>query len=179
MADIMTVNEVASYLRVNKKTMYRLISEGNIPATKVGHQYRLSKTAVDDWLRKESVSVKVSILVIDDEETILALFQSTLGELGHTVVAAGSSAEGLEFVKQRHFDIVFLDLKMPGMDGADLFRQIKIAEPKLPVIIITGYPDGEMMARALAEGPFGVMKKPFSESDIVATLSNFIRAAKG
>jgi excisionase family DNA binding protein len=128
-SEIMTVGEVAWYLRLNKKTIYRLISEGNIPAAKVGRQYRFSKTAINDWLHKESVKVRISILVIDDEKTIRSLFQSTLEELGHAVVTAGSSAEGLEFVKQRHFDLVFLDLKMPRMDGAELFRQIKIVEP--------------------------------------------------
>ena len=63
---------------------------------------------------------------------------------------------------------------MPGMDGAELFRQIKTIKPRLPVAIITGYPDSEMMARALTYGPFGVMNKPFSESDIIAAVSNFL-----
>ena len=77
-------------------------------------------------------------------------------------------------MKQRDFDLVFLDLKMPGMDGAELFRQIRTIKPRLPVTIITGYPDSEMMVRALAQGPFGVMNKPFGESDIVAAVNTFL-----
>ena len=68
---------------------------------------------------------------------------------------------------------------MPGMDGAELFRQIKTIKPELPVTIITGYPDSEMMARALAQGPFGVMSKPFGESEIIAAVNNFLRIALG
>jgi len=77
-------------------------------------------------------------------------------------------------VKQRDFDLVFLDLKMPEMDGAKLFRRIKTIKPKLPVTIITGYPESDMMAQALAQGPFGVMNKPFDESDIITAVNNFL-----
>ena len=63
---------------------------------------------------------------------------------------------------------------MPVMDGAELFSRIKNIKPKLPVIIITGYPDSDMMSKALAQGPFGVMNKPFSESDIVAAVNTFL-----
>lgn len=175
MAELMTVEEVASYLRVNKKTIYTLISESRIPATRVGRQYRFNKAAIDDWLHEKSIGGKISILIIDDEETIRSLFKETLEELGHNVVAVGASSEGLELLKQQDFDLVFLDLKMPVMDGAELFHQIKVTKPKLPVIIITGYPDSDMMIRALAHGPFGVMNKPFSESDIVKAVQTFAR----
>jgi FixJ family two-component response regulator len=70
--------------------------------------------------------------------------------------------------------MIFLDLRMPGMDGAELFSQIKTIRPKLPVIIITGYPDSDIMARAFAQGPFGVTNKPFGESDIVAAVDAFL-----
>jgi excisionase family DNA binding protein len=174
MAEFITLEEVADYLRVTKKTIYRLLEAGKIPATKVGRQWRFSKSAIDEWLREKSVGTRTSILVIDDEETIRSLLKETLEELGHTVVTVGTASEGLELVKQRDFDLVFLDLKMPGMDGAELFRQIKAIKPKLPVTIITGYPDSEMMARVLAQGPFGVMSKPFSESDIVSAVNSFL-----
>ena len=174
MAELMTVEEVASYLRVTQKTIYRLLERRGIPATKVGRQWRFEKSSIDDWLQRSSVGTKADILVIDDEEMIRLLFKETLEELGHRVVATATSSEGLELVQQRDFDLVFLDLKMPGMDGVELFRQIRVAKPKLPVTIITGYPDSGMMARALAQGPFGVMNKPFSESDIVNAVANFL-----
>jgi len=171
----MTVGELADYLRVTKKTIYRLLGRGKIPANKVGNQWRFEKSLIDDWLRQSSVGAKASILVIDDEEIVRALFKETLEELGHGVTGAETGLEGLELVKQRDFELVFLDLKMPGMDGAELFRQIRTIKPKLPVTIISGYPESDMMARALAQGPFGVMNKPFSESDIVAAVNSFLR----
>lgn len=175
MAELMTLEEVADYLRVTKKTIYRLLRQHKIPASKVGHQWRFEKARIDEWLHQNPVEARGTILVVDDEETIRSLFKETLEELGHRVMVAGAGPEGLDLVKKRDFDLVFLDLKMPGMDGAELFRQIKTIKPKLPVTIITGYPDSDMMARALAQGPFGVMEKPFGEEDIIAAVNNFLR----
>ena len=175
MIELMTINEVASYLRVNKKTVYRLLDRGDIPARKVGHQWRFDKASIDEWLSQKPPEIKGTILAVDDEEIIRTLFKETLEELGHKIITAEGSQQGLELIKQRDFDLVFVDLKMPGMDGAELFRQIKTIKPRLPVIIITGYPDSDVMARALAHGPFGVMNKPFSESDIITAVNTFLR----
>lgn len=177
MAELMTVEEVAGYLRVTKKTIYRLLRRGSIPAIKVGHQWRFNKDSIDKWLKQNSVGTKATILVVDDEEVIQTLFKETLEELGHTVRVAKTGSKALELVKKQDFDLVFLDLKMPGMVGDELFGRIKAIKPRLPVTIITGYPDSGMMRRALAQGPFGVMNKPFTESDIIAAVNTFLRLA--
>jgi excisionase family DNA binding protein len=173
-AKLMTVEEAAVYLRVGKKTIYRLLKKGKIPATKVGRQWRFNKASIDEWLHQKPTEIRANILVVDDEEVIRSLFKKTLEELGHKVVAAETGLKGLEILKQQDFAMVFLDLKMPGIDGAELFRQIKIIRPQLPVIIITGYPDSGIMARALAQAPFGLMYKPFNESDIITAVNTFL-----
>ena len=178
MTELMTLEEAANYLRVNEKTMYRLLKRGSVPATKVGYQWRFDKASIDEWLHQNSIGAKGNILVIDDEEMIRLVFKETLEELGHRVIVAANGSEALELAKQQDFDLVFLDLKMPGMDGAELFRQMKIIKPRLPVIIITGYPESDVMARALAHGPFGVMNKPFNESDVIEAVDNFLRITK-
>jgi len=174
MSELMTVEELAAYLRVTKKTIYRLLRQGKIPATKVGRQWRFEKARIDEWLSHNSVGTRATILVVDDEQMIRSLFKETLEELGHSVITAETGSEGLELVKQRDFDLVFLDLKMPGMVGDELFGRIKAIKPRLPVTIITGYPDSGMMRRALAQAPFGVMNKPFDESDIITAVNNFL-----
>jgi len=174
MVKLMTVEEAAGYLRVGKKTIYRLLKQGKIPATRVGQQWRFNKASIDEWLHQTPAEIGANILVVDDEETIRSLFKKTLEELGHKVVAAETGLKGLELLKQRDFAMVFLDLKMPGMDGAEFFRQIKTTKPQLPVIIITGYPDSDIMSRALAQAPFGLMNKPFDESDIITAVNTFL-----
>lgn len=175
MSELMTLQEVAGYLRVTTKTIYRLLENGRIPAVKVGHQWRFSKSSVDEWLRMSSTVAKPSVLVIDDDEIIRLLFQDTLTEQGYEITVAATSQEGLELSIQKDFDLVFVDLKMPSMNGAQLIHEIQQAKPRLPVVVITGYPDSDLMTRALAEGPIGVMNKPFGESDILRAADVFLR----
>jgi len=174
MPELMTVEELGDYLRFTKKTIYKLLKQGSIPAIKIGNKWRFDKELMDEWLHRNMKGVKAHILVVDDDELIRSLFKETLEEQGHTVVAVGSGAEGIECIKRWDFDLVFLDLKLPEMDGAELLKQMRSAKPELPVTIITGYPGSEMMQRALKQGPFGVMNKPFGESDIVVVVNNFL-----
>ncbi|MFC1966288.1 response regulator [Chloroflexota bacterium] len=178
MPELMTVEELGQYLRFTKKTIYSLLKRGSIPAIKIGNKWRFDKATIDRWLHHSMEGVKARILVVDDDELIRSLFKETLEEEGHTVVVAGNSADGIECVKRWDFDLVFLDLKMPDMDGAELLNQLRSIKPRLPVTIITGYPGSEMMERALKQGPFGVMDKPFDASDIIAAVNNFLHATQ-
>lgn len=178
MAELMTVEELGQYLRFTKKTIYRLLKQGGIPAVKIGNKWRFDKAEIDRWLHHNMKGAKARILVIDDEELIRSIFKETLEEQGHTVVTAGSSTEGIECVRRWDFDIVFLDLKMPDIDGAELLNQLRSIKPRLPVTIITGYPGSELMERAFQYGPFGVMGKPFDATDITAAVNSFLHATR-
>ena len=176
MPELMTVEELGQQLRFTRKTIYKLLKEGVIPAIKIGKKWRFDKAAIDDWLHHNMEGVKARILVVDDEELIRTLFKETLEEQGHTVVTAGSSTEGIECVRGWDFDIVFLDLKMPEIDGAELLKQMRTIKPGLPVTIITGFLNSEMMERALKYGPFSVMGKPFNNVDITVAVNSFLHA---
>jgi excisionase family DNA binding protein len=170
---LMTLEEVADYLHVTKKTIYRLLEKRDIPATKIGRQWRFDKTSIDSWLSRNSTGTTINILVIDDDETICSLFKDTLEEAGHKVTVTSDSSKGLELAKNIKYDMVFLDLKMPGINGTELFKQIRVTKPELPVTIITGYPESALMMTALTYGPFGIMKKPFKSSDVLAAVNNY------
>ncbi len=178
MPELMTVEELGHYLRFTKKTIYRLLKQGSIPAVKIGNKWRFDKAAIDRWLHHNMEGARARILVVDDDEIIRSLFKETLEEEGHTVVTASTGAEGLECVKRWDFALVFLDLKMPDMDGAELLKQLRNIKPRLPVTIITGYPGSEMMERAFKQGPLGVMQKPFDASDIITAVNNFLHVAQ-
>ena len=173
----MTVQELADYLHVNIKTVYRLLERGKIPATRVGHLWRFDKSSIDVWLKTYSTSAVANILVIDDDESVCTLFKEALAENNYQVTAVQNPFQGLELVKTNEYDMVFLDLFLPEIDGANLFRSIKTVKPDLPVTIITGYPDSDLMMNALTCGPFGVMKKPFTPSDIFKAVNNHLRSA--
>ena len=126
----MTLEEVANYLRVTKKTIHRLLKKHAIPATKVGRQWRFDKLSIETWLHHNSVVKIAKFLVIDDDESICSLFKDTLEDVGHMVTTVTESSKGLEYVNDKDYDLVFLDLKMPLVDGAELFKQIRRKKPR-------------------------------------------------
>jgi excisionase family DNA binding protein len=175
MEQLMTVQNLADYLQVTPKTVYRLLEHGSLPATRVGHLWRFDKDEIDAWLRQTSKTATAHILVIDDDKTIGSLFQEALSDTGYEIDVTQDSSRGLEIVENGNYDLVFLDLVMPGVDGAAVFERIRKIKPELPVTINTGYPDSELMARVMAIGPFGVIKKPFTGSDIMTAVHNYLR----
>jgi excisionase family DNA binding protein len=179
MPGVMTIRELAEYLRINIRTVYRLVEKGEIPAAKIGRQWRFDKEIIDAWLRRLSEPYrpqeKTNILVVDDEEMIVELFRETLKTTGFSLLSTTSSVNALHMIEEAHIGLVFLDLRMPGIDGVELFRRIKASKPNLPVVIMTGYPNSDMMAQALAQGPFAIMNKPFSDKDIMEAVNSFLR----
>lgn len=177
MAELLTTKEIAEYLKLRPETVLRKVKKREIPAIKLGGRFRFDKGEVDDWLHQKAAA-KGRILVVDDEEIIRQLFRETLQREGHSVLTAQSGSEALKLIKDWDFDLIFLDLKMPKLNGAETFRKIRRISGTVPIVIITGFPISKLMEEALNQGPFGVMKKPFAPSDIRTAADRFLRTAE-
>ncbi len=178
MEDLLTTKQIAKYLQLNPVTVRRKVAKGEIQAVKIGRQIRFDKAQIDAWLAQNNTGGKVQILIIDDEPVIGQLFKDSLKGSGYQVTTTLSSLEALELVGDRHFDLIFLDLFMPELNGAELFRRIRQMDNHVPVAIITGYPDSDLMGRAMEYGPFTIMKKPFNSDDILNTVRTFAQGVK-
>ena len=174
MQEILTVQELADYLKMKPGTVRHKARKGEIPAFKLDRQFRFDKEQVDRWLSNRMVGRSSHILVVDDEPLVGQLFKGSLEGTGYQVTTTLSSIEALELIGKRHFDLIFLDLLIPEIDGAELFRRIRQTDKKVPVAIITGYPDSDLMSRAMEHGPFTVLKKPFTGDEILNTVRNFV-----
>ncbi len=159
-AEILTIREVAAYLKLPVSTVYRLAERRELPGHKVGRQWRFHKSILDDWFRQHAAAPRVTILVVDDEEVMRQLVVSALQSPQRQILTAASGEEALEIAKKTDLDLVLLDLIMPGLNGVETFRQLHALRPQLPVVIVTGYPDSDLMARALEIGPFTMLSKP-------------------
>ena len=115
-------------------------------------------------------------LVVDDEEIIRDFFERVLSANRWTGVGAESGRAALERLSKQRFDLIFLDLVMPGMSGVDTFREIRRADPNAYVVIVTGYPDSAQMVAALDIGPFAVVKKPFTVDELLVVLKQASRS---
>ena len=109
---------------------------------------------------------KQPILVVDDEKNIRLTMSQSLEPLDMTVQTAASGEEALEKLRSGLFGVVFLDLKMPGMDGMEVLRRIKKDWPKIRVIIITAHGTIESAVEAMKLGAVDFIQKPFSPVDI-------------
>ena len=109
---------------------------------------------------------KQPILVVDDEKNIRLTISQSLEPLDMPVQTAASGEEALEKLRNGLFGMVFLDLKMPGMDGMEVLRRIKKDWPKIRVIIITAHGTIEFAVEAMKLGAVDFIQKPFSPGDI-------------
>ncbi len=164
---LLSVKEVAEYLNVKPVTVRRRANSGEIPSIRIGNRIRFHKQQIDKWLLSRSIGRPMHILVVDDEPSIGELFKEYLNEPGYQVTTTLSSLKALELMAKKHFNLIFLDLLIPELDGAELFRRIRQMDKELPVAIITSYPDSDLMRKAMEHGPFTVIKKPFSADDIL------------
>jgi excisionase family DNA binding protein len=165
MEQVLTLEEAAQYLKVAKPTLYRLLEDGKIPAFKVGNQWRFTKELIDKWLW-DQLPKKKNVLVVDDEKLIAMDIKKIITSEGHDVITTESGVEASRAIQDSNIDLVFLDLVLPDINGVEVLKEIKKAKSGLPVVIITGYPDSEIMNQALELGPISVLKKPFNREQI-------------
>ncbi|UCG87777.1 MAG: response regulator [Gemmatimonadota bacterium] len=102
----------------------------------------------------------IRVLLVDDERDFLLAIEPGLARRGFEVTLAGSGEEALDRVSSETFDIIVLDVKMPGIDGVDTFREIKRLAPGLPVIMLTGHGNLEQAFETSREGVYDYLAKP-------------------
>jgi two-component system response regulator (stage 0 sporulation protein F) len=175
MSDLMTTKEAAEYLKLNYMTVYKLSQRGRIPASKIGGNWRFRKDLLDDWLAKQATVVEGTVLVVDDDPEIREILSEVISRKGFKVFTAESGELALEEMKKQHFDLIFLDLVLPGMSGVDALTAIKEKDKKAVVVIVTGYGDDPIALDAMSLGPLFLIRKPFRTSDIVEVLNAMVR----
>jgi len=109
---------------------------------------------------------KPSVLIVDDEDRIRHVCTKMLTQEGYDVAQAEHAEAGLAMVAQRHFDIILLDLLMPGMSGLEALGEIRKTHPDTVVIVITGYATLDHAVDAMKNGAFDFISKPFSPQDL-------------
>jgi DNA-binding NtrC family response regulator len=121
---------------------------------------------------KETSPRKSHVLVVDDEELYRRSLERIVARAGHQVSTAHDASEALQLAAAQPFDLVLCDVKMPGLSGLELVRQLREIDPDLPCIVITGYASPESSVDALRAGAFWYLEKPFDQShlDVVRRL---------
>ena len=108
------------------------------------------------------MNAKLQVLVIDDDAVVGRSFDRVLSEKGYEVSTALSGEEALDTMENTDFDVVFTDIKMPGIDGLEVTERIKARCPWTPVVVITGYGTEDNEVKASVLGASGFVRKPLT-----------------
>ncbi len=126
----------------------------------------------------EELLERTLILVVDDQFADRETLKGILEDKGYRVATARDGAEAIEMVKSRHYDIIFLDVRLPGMDGVETFEQVKEIDPKATVIMMTGYTEEDLVRRAISQGAYTCIYKPFDIEKVIALVENIAKERK-
>lgn len=110
------------------------------------------------------------ILLIEDEESLAAALKRVLEVEGHDVVAQTDPAKGLEAAQEGKFQVVVTDLKMPGISGMEVVKQLHESHPQLPVILMTGHHTTDVAIEAMKHGAYDYILKPPDSPEFVALI---------
>jgi excisionase family DNA binding protein len=169
--NLLTVKETAEYLRIPLPTVYYLVQRGKIPAIQIGGRWRIKKSSLDrDILRQDQQGHQPTVLVVDDDLGLQELFRTFLKQIGFSRVVVGTAKEAIKSLRKQKFDLMFLDLQLPDASGDEVFETVKQIDPDLNVIVITGYPDSEILDRILQVSPVTVLKKPLKIEQLNQTV---------
>ena len=116
-----------------------------------------------------------AVLIVDDETEIRESLQTLLEMEGYTVETAGSGEDGLIRIGEHPFDLILLDLALPGRNGLEILSEIRAHDSRLPVIMITAYGTVENAVRAMQAGAANFVQKPWDNEKLLAD----VRAAVG
>ena len=117
----------------------------------------------------------VKILIVDDELIMRESLAGWLERDGHAVQTAVSGEEALEKVKETHFDILLVDIKMEGISGLDVLRHVKESDPDAEVVMITAYGSIPSAIEAMKDGAFDYMLKPFDPNELGVLIEKIIQ----
>jgi CheY-like chemotaxis protein len=102
------------------------------------------------------------VLVVDDDPVVGKSIDRVLTGKGYAVITASNGEEALAKLRDEKYDVVFTDIRMPGMNGLEVAERVKASQPWLPVVIVTGFGTEDYEARAAAAGVSGFLHKPLS-----------------
>lgn len=124
-----------------------------------------------------------NILIVDDDPAVQATIRLILERAGHEVTIAGDGREGLALFEAGSFDLLFLDIFMPGMDGLETMRHVRARAPSVPIIVISGraiapdaYSEPDFLQMATKLGAIASLQKPFRPEALLTVVDGCLTA---
>lgn len=178
--------EVCEDLQISKSTLFKWEREGLI--TKVRRDWRgwrlydarnleEIKQNIEKQRLSESAARSRVVLVVDDDLMILQVMSDLLKAAGYDVLTATTGDEAVKFHSEKAPGLTFLDVKLRGKSGIDVFREIRTVDPAATIVILTGYPKIEDTVQVIKEGAYNYLTKPIKTEELLAMVEEVLGSA--
>lgn len=175
--------EVCEDLQISKSTLFKWEREGLI--TKVRRDWRgwrlydernmqEIRQNIEKQKAAEGKARSPFILVVDDDTMILQVMSDLLQAAGYDVVTAATGDEAVKIHMERQPALTFLDVKLRGRSGIDVFREIKTVDPHSMIVILTGYPKIEDTVQVIKEGAYNYLTKPIKSEEMLEMVAEVL-----
>jgi excisionase family DNA binding protein len=168
--DLMTVKETSQYLRIPLPTVYYLVQRGQLPAVQIGGRWRIKRDLLDRDILKKDQGLRQAVLVVEDDPALQTLYREFLKRGGLADLVVGTAREAVEAMQRHNVSLAIIDLNLPDSSGDELYFRLQDLNPEVPIVIVTGYPDSEMLNRILSSGPVTVLRKPVDFEQLTALI---------
>lgn len=175
--------DVCENLQISKSTLFKWEREGLI--TKVRRDWRgwrLYDERNLEEIRQNIEKQKAAdtkprssyVLVVDDDTMILQVMSDLLQAAGYDVLTATNGDEAVSLHLEKQPALTFLDVKLRGKSGIDVFREIKVVDPGATIVILTGYPKIEDTVQVIKEGAYNYLTKPIKSEELLEMVAEVI-----
>ena len=179
-AKLLTAREAADFLRVHVITIRRMARRNDLPTYRVGQQWRFPEDGLIDWAKTHHIRQRSQlVLVVDDEKAIRETVQMFLESENFRVSTAENGKDALDLTRRETPNLVLLDLSMPDMSGVAVLKERHRMDPDLPVVIVTAYPDSDMMHQAMQFPPVMLLPKPVTKAALMRTVHRLLDGSGG
>src|SRR5579871_1228934 len=124
------------------------------------------------------MSVPSKVLLIEDDPGIVVTLRRLLSEEGHQVEIETRGDNGLERARTQSFDVVITDMKLPGLNGLELVRELHQARPLLPIILVTAHGTTETAIEATKSGAYDYLVKPFEMPELIELVEQAVTSSR-
>ena len=172
MSELMTTKEASEYLQIGYMTLYKLVQQGEIPASKVGGHWRFNKTILDNWFATKSKVINRNILILGDDVDTATLSNTLRSVDHHKVITVNNLEQALTELTKRTYSLIFISSTTTNPNCTKTISEIRDRNYKSTIVAGIGPDDEPISLDAMASGPTFVIKKPFEETDILKMLNN-------
>lgn len=134
----------------------------------------INRPAKEPEKLSEKNKSEINILIVDDDPATLRLLNRVFRQQGYNVVTAASGEDAVKCARETSFDVAFIDIRLPGINGVETYKEIARINPALKAMMMTAYATNEIMEELVKLNVYGCLKKPFELAEINKELDKLI-----